>query len=113
MSYFGYHQRMPDSELLKRQKALSRVAFGQEWRLPVLLAVMQLKDSPVTQTAVAKELAVEASSVQNALSHLVKLGLLTFEPVEGQRFKFYSVTDSAIWAYASELAEQAATSPAV
>jgi len=99
----GYHSAVPQDHVLLRQKALSRIAFGQEWRLPVILAVLELGESSITQSGVARHLGVDPSSIQKAFTHLVELELLVPEPVAGQRYKFYAVADSVLWEYAVEL----------
>lgn len=85
-------------------RALSRNAFGQAYRLEVMLAIAESDDGLVTLTDLARELKLGPSQIQGALSSLVAVGLLTEMPAGDARRRFLLRNDSAAWQWAQELA---------
>ncbi|QEM43578.1 MarR family transcriptional regulator [Mycolicibacterium grossiae] len=89
-----------DAAALRRR---SRVAFGQDYQLEVMLLVADA-EGVVHQKAVAAELGLSPSNVQTPWDRLVDLGLLTFELRDKGRHKCFKRARSSGWEYARELA---------
>lgn len=92
------------SDRQERLRTLSQVAFGQRYRLELMLAVADAKDGIVCLTDLAHTLNVTTSNLQQPLKALVTTGLLSPLPVGDSRRKFYLRNPSAAWAWAHELA---------
>ncbi|MEW2507078.1 hypothetical protein AB0878_42145 [Amycolatopsis sp. NPDC047767] len=92
-----------DAEWLRR---VSQHAFGQRYRLELMLAIAQTDDGIVCLTDLAKTLDVTISNLQSPLRALVNTGLLSPLPRGDSRRKFYIRNPSAAWAWAQELSEQ-------
>lgn len=97
-----------ETEALRR---LSRAAFGQTYRLEVMLAVAKAPDGLVTQTTLARNLGVSVSNVQKAVRSLLDCDLLTELPQGDQRSKFLLRNPSAAWAWAEEMRKMASFDP--
>ncbi|WP_425310716.1 helix-turn-helix domain-containing protein [Ammonicoccus fulvus] len=95
-----------DTEVLRD---LSRAAFGQAYRLEVMLAVADSDDGLITQTELARELGVSVSNVQAPVRSLIGCGLLTQLPQGDSRSKFLMRNRSAAWEWVKELRLQAQT----
>ncbi len=103
-----YDFEVPSSAVdLSNLKRLSRIAFGQDYRLAVILEIVRSESGRVTQSGIAQSLGVSSSSIQKAFHDLVDLGLLVLEFEEGQRLKFFVRQDSSLWSWAAELAASA------
>jgi hypothetical protein len=81
----------------------SQVAFGQRYRLELMLAVAASGDGIVCLTDLARELDVSISNLQGPLRAMVGAGLLTPLPRGDSRRKFYIRNPSAAWTWAHEL----------
>jgi DNA-binding MarR family transcriptional regulator len=92
------------SDRQERLRTLSQVAFGQRYRLELMLAVADTKDGIVCLTDLAHTLNVTMSNLQQPLKALVATGLLSPLPAGDSRRKFYLRNPSAAWAWAQELA---------
>jgi hypothetical protein len=93
---------------LKTLQGLSLNAFGQSYRLELMLAIAaRFDDGLVTLTDLAQELHLGLSKIQGALSSLVALGLLTEMPSENARCRFLLRDPSTAWQWADELAPAA------
>lgn len=90
------------------QRALSRAAFGQTYRLEVMLAVARASDGLVNLTDLAQAIAQPPSNIQGALKSLVAVGLLSEIPSGDSKRKFYMRNPSAAWTWAEEMASIAA-----
>lgn len=88
-------------------RRLSRLAFGQNYRLEVMLAVARSEDGLVTLTDLSRELRLGNSQIQGALSSLVAVGLLTPLPSDDARRRFLLRNASPAWRWAEELAAAA------
>lgn len=88
---------------------LSRAAFGQTYRLEVMLAIADSEDGLVTLTDVARTLAVSTSNVQGPLKSLIECGLLTPLPQGDSRSRFLMRNRSAAWDWAQEMRDQTRT----
>lgn len=101
----SYHDLMADpvSEALRR---MSRAAFGQTYRLEVMLAIADADDGLVTQTDLARSLGVSTSNVQGAVKSLTECGLLTPLPQGDSRSKFLMRNRSAAWDWVREMRDQ-------
>jgi len=87
-------------------RALSRAAFGQTYRLEVMLAVADSEDGLVTLTDLAKALEISTSNVQVALRSLVSTGLLSELPKDDNRRKYLLRNPSSAWDWAREMRNQ-------
>ncbi|WP_106196950.1 MarR family transcriptional regulator [Umezawaea tangerina] len=94
----------PDRVLLRDR---SQAAFGQRYRLEVMLAVLDAEDGFVSLSALAKYLDVTISNLQGPIRSLVALGLLTPVPHGDSRHRFYLRNPSTAWNWAEELRDQA------
>lgn len=92
------------SDRQERLRALSQVAFGQRYRLELMLAVAGTKDGIVCLTDLAHAMNVTMSNLQQPLKALVATGLLSPLPAGDSRRKFYLRNPSTAWAWAHELA---------
>lgn len=88
-------------------RALSKAAFGQSYRLEVMLAVEASTDGLVTLTELTKEVGVSASNIQKPIESMVAAGLLTELPRGDSRTKHMLRNPSAAWEWARELQKQA------
>lgn len=95
------------SETLASLRALSQAAFGQRYRLELMLAVASSADGIVCLTDLARELDVSISNLQQPLKSLVAVGLLSPLPLSESRRKFYIRNESSAWQWAAELAAMA------
>lgn len=91
-------------------RALSRIAFRQDYRLELMLAIADASDGTVCLTDLARTLGTSASNLQVPLKNLIDLGLLSPLPRGEDRRKFYLRNKSAAWAWARELSHAAVTS---
>lgn len=89
-------------------RQLSKLVFGQELRLPVMLFVGRHADGLFCFSDLADGIEVRsASSVQGPLKALVDSGLVVRqEGLPGDKHRWYQRTASACWAFAEELAER-------
>ena len=85
---------------------MSRAAFGQSYRLEVMLAVAASEDGLVTQTSLARELDLPVSNVQGPVRSLIDSGLLSELPRGDGRSRFLLRNPSAAWDWARELHNQ-------
>lgn len=85
-------------------RKLSRIAFGQDYRLELMLAIREADGQVVTLGELASQLAIPVSSIQKPFHALVDAGLLTFLDTGESRRKFYQANKSAAWDWAAELA---------
>lgn len=89
-------------------RRLSRAAFGQTYRLEVMLFVAE-SDGFVTQTEIAQALGLSSvSNVQAPVRSLIDCGLLTPMPKTDNRSRFLARTDSPAWDWVRQLGAQAA-----
>ena len=89
-----------------RLRELSHAAFGQQYRLEVMLAAAHSPDGLVCLTDVARELGLSISNVQGSLKSLVTVGLLEEMPAGDSRRKFYLRNPSAAWDWAEQMSQQ-------
>ncbi|WP_309111670.1 hypothetical protein [Saccharothrix sp.] len=94
----------PDRVLLRDR---SQAAFGQRYRLEVMLAVAAADDGFVSLSTLAGQLGITISNLQGPIRSLVSLGLLTPVAHGDSRHRFYLRNPSAAWAWAEELRDQA------
>ncbi|WP_206796217.1 hypothetical protein [Amycolatopsis sp. MtRt-6] len=95
---------------LTKLRALSQAAFGQRYRLELMLAVAESPDGIVCLTDLARSLDISISNLQQPLKSLVTTGLLSPLPVNESRRKFYIRNPSSAWSWAAELAGEACSS---
>jgi hypothetical protein len=84
-------------------RAVSRAAFGQQYRLEVMLAIAESEDGLVCLTDLAAALRLSVSNVQGALRSLVATGLLAEMPTGDSKRKFLLRNSSAAWEWAREM----------
>lgn len=94
----------PNRDLLR---ARSQVAFGQRYRLEVMLAVAAAEDGFVSLSTLAEQLDVAISNLQGPVKSLVALGLLSPVAHGDSRHRFYLRNPSAAWAWAEQLRDHA------
>lgn len=90
-------------------RRLSRHAFGQTYRLEVMLAIARSEDGLVNLTDLASGLDLTTSQIQGALRSLVAVGLLTEMPMADSRRRFLLRNRSAAWSWAEELSASTQT----
>jgi predicted transcriptional regulator len=88
-------------------KRLSRTVFGQELRVPVMIAILRMKSDRFTLTDLQTSLDLRhASALQAPLSALVEGGFVIKEaPEANDRYRYYKRLDSSssMWTLAEEL----------
>lgn len=89
-------------------RQLSRDAFGQTYRLEVMLAVAESTDGLICLTDLAQELGISVSNVQLALQSLVKTDLVARLPRGDSRRRHYVRNPSAAWDWARQMRDLAA-----
>jgi hypothetical protein len=98
---------MSDATLVARMdelREISRSAFGQRYRLELMLEIANAEDGVFTLTELSKSLDVTMSSLQKPMHDMVAIGLLTPLPDAGSRFRYYTSNPSSAWEWAYELA---------
>jgi DNA-binding MarR family transcriptional regulator len=90
----------------EQRRQISQHAFGQRYRLELMLAIAATDDGIVCLTDLAKTLDVTISNLQSPLRALVDTGLVSPLPRGDSRRKFYIRNPSAAWAWAQELNER-------
>lgn len=83
-------------------RRLSRAAFGQTYRLEVMLFIAR-SEGFVTQTEIARGLALSVSNVQAPVRSLIECSLLIAMPKSDNRSRFLARTDSPAWDWARHL----------
>lgn len=95
----------------KALRALSKVVFGQEYRLELMLAIIgdgDQDDRIVSLGELAAHLGLSPSSIQTSFHNLVDAHLLTPLPAVESKRKYYQANKSAAWEWAIELRARAA-----
>lgn len=95
-----------DEGYAEELRALSRAAFGQTYRLEVMLVIAESSDGLTTQTELARALGVSVSNVQAPVRSLIDCGLLSELPRGDSRSRFLLRNRSAAWEWARELRDQ-------
>lgn len=90
---------MTIEEIRKR----SSDAFGQSYRIEVMIAVAEAEQRLVALSDVSRVLEVPPSSVQRPLQSLVEIGLLATSSDSSTRKKNYTRNESSGWMFAYEL----------
>lgn len=88
---------------LEQLRARSTAAFGQSYRLEVMLAVAESTDRRVCLSDLARELDLTTSNVQKPLRALIDVGLLSGPISADLRKKMYTRIDSPAWDWAYQL----------
>lgn len=84
---------------------LSKVLFGQQHRLAVMLEIAD-SDGVINPGDIADALGFRAqSSIQNPIRDLESAGLISRLPVTGGK-AYYQRNDSLVWAWVKELVER-------
>lgn len=86
-----------------RRRSISRAAFGQDYRLELMLAVADHESGLVTLSEMASRLELTPSQIQGALRSLTTVGLLVDAPATGSRHRYLMRQPSAAWDWAREL----------
>lgn len=90
-------------------RELSDAAFGQKYRLELMLAIAKDVREPVSLTDIASAVQLGVSQVQGAFRSLVEVGLLVPTPSTDSRRKLYVAdAESSAWRWAAEMAQRAA-----
>lgn len=85
---------------------ISQAAFGQRYRLEVMLAIADAEDGFVSLSELAQQLGVSVSTLQGPFRDLVAVGLLSPLPHGDSRHRFYHRNPSSAWSWAQELHAQ-------
>jgi hypothetical protein len=89
-------------------RRISTAAFGQSYRLELMLSINDAPGGIVSLTEIARTLSnVPLSSLQRPFEALVACGLLTPLPRGESRHRYYMRNSSAAWDWATELAKGA------
>ena len=94
--------------LLAELREMSRAAFGQAYRLEVMLTVANAPDGLVNLTDIARTLGLPTSNVQAPLRSLLALDLISEAPSGDSKRKHYLRNPSSAWDWAMEMAAGAA-----
>lgn len=89
-------------EALRR---VSKIAYGQEHRLELMLVIAQIEDGVCSLSELADVLQVRPSSLQRPFQSLVELSLLSNVTTGDTKFRHYIRNDGSAWDWAQELAE--------
>jgi hypothetical protein len=90
-----------DVEALRR---VSKVAYGQEHRLELMLAIAEIEDGVCSLTELANTLQVRASSLQRPLDSLVELSLLSVVATGDTKYRHFLRNDGPAWDWSQDLA---------
>lgn len=82
---------------------VSQAAFGQRYRLEVMLQFASAEDSLLCLSDLASAIGTAASNLQKPLRSLLDTGLITQLDVGDSKRKFYLRNPSAAWEWALEL----------
>lgn len=94
-------------------RRLSSAAFGQSYRLELMLAADRAAAGIVSLTELAREIPdVSVSSLQRPFDSLVESGLLAALPRGDSRHRYFLRNESSAWAWARELRQQVEQSEA-
>jgi DNA-binding transcriptional ArsR family regulator len=85
-------------------RMLSRLAFGQGYRLELMLEIADTEDGVFSLTELARSLDVTMSNLQRPLQDMLEMGLLSVLPDSGSRYRYYTSNPSPAWEWAFELA---------
>ncbi|KQQ65403.1 MarR family transcriptional regulator [Microbacterium sp. Leaf320] len=88
-------------------RGVSRSAFGQSYRLELMLAIARSEDGLCTLTELAQQTGVAMSSLQRPFQSLVDVGLISPVPDADSRYRYFLRNPSAAWTWAVELASAA------
>lgn len=89
---------------INRLRERSRVAFGQAYRLEVMLAIADTEGGIVSLGEIAKSLDLSPSQIQKPFADLKQLGLIAELPAADSRRKFCIRQPSPAWDWAREMA---------
>lgn len=109
----GYRGCVSSIRVSRASRRLSKIVFGQELRLAVMLFIARHRDGLFCYSDVAEGVEVRsASSVQEPLRALVDAGLIVRqEGLPGDRHRWYQRIESACWVLAEELASKVVDEP--
>lgn len=88
-------------------RAVSKLAFGQTYRLELMLTILESEDGICTLTELATRLNVRVSSIQLPFETLISLGMLIPIPESDTKFRHYIRNDDIGWSWARQLASLA------
>ncbi|WP_308465316.1 hypothetical protein [Rathayibacter soli] len=95
---------MNEEERLEALRRMSKSAFGQSYRLELMLSIADSEDGFCTLTNLSKTLDVTMSSLQRPFQALVELQLLSPMPDADSKYHHFVRNPSAAWDWAQELA---------
>lgn len=94
-------------------RLISKTAFGQTYRLEVMLAVADSEDGFVNLTDLARTVGQQVSSIQAPLRDLIDLGLVSEAPSGDTKRKHYLRNPSSAWIWAREMLASAQAAAAL
>ena len=92
------------SEILRE---VSQSAFGQRYRLEVMLEFAAAEDSMLCLSDLAAAIGTAPSNLQKPLKSMVETGLITLLDLGDSKRKFYVRNPSAAWGWAEQLRHRA------
>ena len=92
-----------DADAVKARRDISKLAFGQQYRLELMLKVLDSDDGFFTLTAMSNALETAASNLQGPVESLLALGLISRLPTADELGVHYLRNEGAGWDWALEL----------
>lgn len=95
------------AELSESVRGVSQAAFGQRYRLEVMLQFASNEESLLCLSDLAIAIGTAASNLQKPLRSMLDTGLITQLDAGDSKRKFYLRNPSAAWGWAQELKDLA------
>ena len=92
-----------NSNALEALRRASQLAFGQRYRLELMLKVLESDDGLFTLTEMSKNLSITVSNLQGPIESLLALGQISRLPTSEELGVYYLRNEGAGWDWASEL----------
>jgi DNA-binding MarR family transcriptional regulator len=88
---------------LEARRRASQLAFGQRYRLELMLKVLESDDGLFTLSEMSRELRIAVSNIQGPIESLLALGLISRLPTPDELGVYYLRNEGAGWDWAFEL----------
>ncbi|MEO6944779.1 MAG: MarR family transcriptional regulator [Lacisediminihabitans sp.] len=96
-----------DESTVEEVRRLSRAAFGQRYRLELMVSIANSPDGLVSLGELSAQLGVTPSNLQKPLQSLLDTALISPTHSGDSRRIYYIRNESLAWAWALELAGRA------
>lgn len=96
-----------DELAVEEVRRLSRAAFGQRYRLELMVAIASSSDGLVSLGELATQLGITPSNLQKPLQSLLDTALISPTHSGDSRRVYYMRNESLAWAWSRELAGKA------